>query len=46
LDTLNAAAHAKTMGELLDAGDEADTRKLNAADAVVRTKLGLPLRSS
>ena len=28
LDTLNAAAHAKTMSDLLDSGDEADIRKL------------------
>lgn len=43
LETLNAAAQAKSLSDLLDSGDEADTRKLNAADAVVRTKLGLPL---
>lgn len=42
LQTLAAAAAAKTTADLLDIGSEEDTRKLNAADAVVRVKLGLP----
>lgn len=45
LNTLEAAAKAKTLSELSDAGNEEDTRKLNAADTVVRVKLGLPAAS-
>jgi hypothetical protein len=45
LNTLEAAAKAKTLSDLSDAGNEEDTRKLNAADTVVRVKLGLPAQS-
>jgi hypothetical protein len=42
LNTLEAAAKAKTLSDLSDSGNEEDTRKLNAADTVLRVKLGLP----
>lgn len=42
LNTLDAAAKAKTLGDVSGSGNEEDTRKLNAADTVLRVKLGLP----
>jgi hypothetical protein len=42
LNLLNAAAKAKSLEEIFAAGSQQSTNAINAADTLVRVKLGLP----